>query len=61
MKKACHLLLFLFFSLNTFSQYKYWVSFRDKKNVSFDPYSYFDKRTIEQRKQQNSPEKPLGH
>ena len=46
-------MLFLFFSLNTFSQYKYWVSFRDKKNVSFDPYSYFDKRTIEQRRLQN--------
>ena len=38
--------------MNTSGQDKYWISFRDKSHVSFDPYSYFDSRVIEQRIQQ---------
>lgn len=28
---------------------KYWISFKDKNGVSFDPYVYFDQRAIDQR------------
>jgi serine protease AprX len=28
---------------------KYWVFLKDKKNVTFDPYKYFDKKTIDRR------------
>ena len=28
---------------------KYWVFLKNKKNVTFDPYNYFDKKTIERR------------
>ncbi|MGC9345119.1 MAG: S8 family serine peptidase, partial [Bacteroidales bacterium] len=31
------------------AQDRYWVVFKDKKDVSFDPYEYFDARTIEKR------------
>ena len=31
------------------AQQRYWVFFRDKDNVEFDPYSYFDARTIQKR------------
>jgi len=55
MKKTCGTLLILFFFLNAGAQTKYWISFRDKANVTFDPLTYFDSRTIEQRVQQNIP------
>ncbi len=32
-----------------FPQQKYWVSFKDKPGVAFNPYHYFDARTIEKR------------
>lgn len=32
-----------------FAQEKYWVYFTDKKNVTFDPYSYFDAKAIQRR------------
>jgi hypothetical protein len=35
------------------SAQKYWVSFKDKAGVTFDPYSYFSQRTIDQRLQQH--------
>jgi len=47
-------ILFLFQSLATFAE-KYWVTFTDKSDVKFDPYSYFSERTIEQRKTQGLP------
>jgi hypothetical protein len=31
---------------------KYWISFKDKAGVTFDPLSYFSQRTIDQRQQQ---------
>jgi len=34
---------------------KYWVFLKDKKGVTFDPYSYFDKKTIERRRQYGIP------
>jgi serine protease AprX len=53
MKRAfCQMFLLLFF-VGANAQNKYWVSFRDKQNVNFDPYSYFDKRAIEQRRALN--------
>ena len=34
---------------------KYWIFFKDKPNVNFDPYQYFDAKAIERRLQQNIP------
>ena len=34
---------------------KYWVFLKDKKRVTFDPFSYFDKKTIERRLQYGIP------
>ena len=34
---------------------KYWVYFTDKKGVTFDPYSYFDHKTIERRIRYGNP------
>lgn len=47
----------IFFFLVSFSsaQNKYWVSFTNKAGSSFDPYTYFDERTIRQRQSQNIP------
>lgn len=44
-------LCFLIISINLslFASDKYWVFFTDKEGVSFDPYRYFDSRTIEKR------------
>ncbi len=47
-------LFFLFFALNLNAK-KYWVSFTDKPSVAFDPYSYFDIKTINYRLQNNIP------
>ena len=35
---------------SSFGQQKYWIVFTDKQDVSFNPYSYFDVKTIEKRK-----------
>src|ERR1700733_6661598 len=52
-----HRLVFIciFFLFKNFFAEKYWITFTDKKNVSFDPYSYFDARTIAQRIAMNIP------
>lgn len=58
MKKIffCTLLLLSSFMTVTFCQSgKYWVFLKDKKNVSFDPYSYFDQKTISKRIAYNIP------
>ncbi len=47
------LILFLFISVQCFSQQKYWVSFKDKAGTTFNPYEYFDDRTIVQRTAQH--------
>ncbi len=47
--KAAVFLFVVLFSANLFAEDKYWISFRDKAGVTFDPYSYFSSRTIEQR------------
>jgi serine protease AprX len=50
MKKiTSFIFFFLLFSGFINAQEKFWISFRDKANVCFDPYSYFDERTIQQR------------
>ena len=36
-----------------YSQKKYFVSFSNKKNVSFNPYNYFDQKTIDKRLSNN--------
>ena len=42
--------LLLFFACESVSaQKKYWVSFKDKSGVSFNPYEYFSDRTVERR------------
>ncbi len=55
MKKAGVVILFLFLSFFAGAQNKYWISFRDKAGVTFDPYLYFDERTIQQRLQHHIP------
>src|SRR5258706_2466027 len=48
--------LFLFFAGETArAQKKYWVSFRDKAGVSFNPYEYFSSRTVERRMRYDIP------
>jgi len=42
-------IIFLFFGNSIQAQQKYWVFFKDKKNVVFDPYSYFDEKALERR------------
>ncbi|MCK4920134.1 MAG: S8 family serine peptidase [Bacteroidales bacterium] len=53
MKKQIFLTLLVLFSIlfsgNSFGQKKYWIVFTDKQDVSFNPYTYFDQRTIEKR------------
>ena len=53
MKKQIFLTLLVLFSIlfseNSFGQQKYWVVFTDKQDVSFNPYTYFDQKTIDKR------------
>ena len=53
MKKTVSALFFIVFFSNVNAQYKYWISFRDKANVTFNPVSYFDKRAIMQKLEHN--------
>ena len=53
-----HFKLLFFFSFLFYSasgSTKYWVSFSDKNGVAFDPLTYFESRTIEQRILQHIP------
>ena len=52
MKKIFFVLLILFVFSNATAQNKFWVSFFDKANVTFEPLAYFDNRTIVQRLEQ---------
>jgi serine protease AprX len=47
--------LFLISSVHCFAQQKYWVTFKDKAGATFNPYEYFDERTIAQRTAQHIP------
>jgi subtilisin family serine protease len=42
-------LLFLTVNFSVLASGKYWVLFNDKDNVEFDPYQYFDPKTIQKR------------
>ena len=53
MKMTVSALFFIVFFYNVNAQYKYWISFRDKANVTFNPVSYFDKRAIMQKLEHN--------
>lgn len=55
MKKSTSLFVFLLLSFFVKAQNKYWVSFKDKADVTFNPREYFDERTINQRIAQNIP------
>jgi len=58
MTRKLFLILLLFFIGTIFvsaQNNKYWVFLRDKKNTTFDPYKYFDKKTIERRLQYGIP------
>jgi subtilisin family serine protease len=48
------LLLFVFFHASS-GQKKYWVFFKDKSGVEFNPYEYFDQETITRRKKLGIP------
>ncbi len=47
------LIFFLFITHQCFSQQKYWITFTDKAGTVFNPYQYFDERTIAQRNAQH--------
>ncbi len=49
LKRLFSLILLMIFPLILNSQSRYWVVFKDKDGVNFNPYTYFDKRTIEKR------------
>lgn len=51
MKKITVFLLFLIAFAQLPAQDYYWVFFKDKASVSFDPYSYFDSKAIARRLQ----------
>ena len=53
-KIACFVFAFFMAACVSFAQSgadypAYWIFFKDKKGVTFDPYSYFHKNTIERR------------
>lgn len=50
MRNLVFLLFFFVSSIHLFSQSYYWVVFTDKKDVVFDPYSYFDEKAIDRYK-----------
>lgn len=57
-KKYLGLLIFsavLFASSDLYSQKRYWIFLSDKNGVEFDPYSYFDPATIQNRIEKNIP------
>ena len=45
----------IFSSVLVHAQDKYWVFFKDKAGVSFDPYEYFDSKAIDRRIRLNLP------
>ena len=55
MYKKIIFLLIVFSPIITKSQDKYWVFFKDKADVSFNPYEYFDGKAIERRLRNNLP------
>ncbi|MGD0711239.1 MAG: S8 family serine peptidase [Bacteroidales bacterium] len=58
MIRKLFLILLLFFigvALVSAQNNKYWVFLKNKKNITFDPYKYFDKKTIERRLQYGIP------
>ncbi len=56
MKHLLSFLLFWGFAVNSIAQIeKYWVRFTDKKDVTFNPYTYFDSKAIERRIKNNIP------
>jgi len=48
-------LFILFINVITYGQDKYWVFYKDKNGVTFDPYAYFDAKAIERRVLNNIP------
>ncbi len=45
----------IFSSVLVYAQDKYWVFFKDKAGVHFDPYEYFDSKAIDRRLRMNLP------
>jgi serine protease AprX len=48
--KTLPILIMMLSCISGFAQQKYWVSFSNKTTTSFNPYSFFDAKTIENRK-----------
>lgn len=55
MKQLILLALLLTFGLAHAQESEYWVFFTNKKDVKFDPYSYFDAKAIERRLKSDIP------
>ena len=55
LKKVLPVLFFIFISLASSAQHKYWITLADKAGTVFNPYEYFDERTITQRISQHIP------
>lgn len=53
MYKFITLSIFCLLYFSGLSQNKYWVYLKDKANVSFNPYTYFDEKAIERRLKNN--------
>ncbi|NJO90883.1 MAG: S8 family serine peptidase [Chloroflexia bacterium] len=49
LKLALAMLFIIGITENFIGQERYWVFFKDKNGVEFDPYDYFDKKAIERR------------
>ena len=55
MKTIISIIISFFILTNAQSQEKYWVVFKNKKDVTFNPYEYFDIKAIERRIKHNIP------
>jgi serine protease AprX len=55
MSRKLIIFILILFSFQFVEAQKYWVFFTDKKDVSFNPYSYFDEKAIERREKMGIP------
>jgi len=53
MQKIISTIILLLLTVTVFSQNKYWVFFTDKQDSQFDPFTYFDTKSIERYSKMN--------